>query len=1368
MEVIKLTKQKMSSVKTRIISLILAVLTVFSVLIPGISAFASTSSAIEITSDYLFEQSTLDDLQLNFNTLPSISVSGLSSDKYQIITSDKTWWFQNPVKNIRIEFLDKNSNQTLNFGTNYSNFKITATYSNCGTLNGKSIDLVLTYSDFWTAYKSGSERYDTKSFWWTAYGTPEQQTAQNEWFMVGFSKFNFDIKFKYHDSTSYIKLDNAYFTLYSMDGSRDESGRLTHGEALASDTASNAYWYKERNMMYNATWSNGLYSENNLYYGGYPKPNNYTRATENVMALQYENKDSINLDMLVISGQFSEGYHVNFTPPTAVIPDAPIKSVSPTSTTANSDVIYTIEQKLPIAYDKDFNLDSLTIQDTLDSSLEYSSASVKDNSAKDITSSAGKLDYNDITHTLTYTFDKEYLETVDYNGSVITLTISVKTAGDISDKVLTNEAITYINDSSIELTSNSVQLGIYYPVTVQYVDENDTPLADEITQNYNVGEKYQTLSKDIENYQLLRVEGDESGIINNAPVTVKYVYALKDTNVTANYKDESGKTIADSETINGKVFDDYKTTAKDIYGYELTATPSNATGTMTVDPITVDYIYRLKDAKVTVKWVDDSGTDLAASQTITGKVFDPYSTEAKTFYGYRLTATPQNATGTMTEDEITVTYIYTKRQAAVTANYIDENNNVLSDPVSSTGNVGDAYTTSAKDINGYELISTPSNANGTYTEDDIVVNYIYRLKNASVTANYVDEEGTPLTSSVTINGKFFDTYNTENKSFNGYELIAIPDNASGTMDKESTIVNYVYRLKKTSVLVNYVDEDGERLTDSITISGKVFDDYNTEEKTFYGYELTAVPENASGTMTEDEIVVNYVYRLKDSCVTVHYVDTDGNEIATSVTLNGKVFDSYTATAKDIYGYELTATPSNATGTMTETPIDVYFIYALRDAVVEVQYVTEKGINLCESITLTGKVFDKYDTESKDFYGYYLTAVPSNAEGTMTEDKITVTYVYALKDAIVVAEYVDENNKPLADTETITGKVYDIYETTAKQIYGYSLVETPENATGAMTEDKITVVYKYVPKDLSVIVRYIDEEGTEIAQGESLTGKVYEKYTTEAKDIYGYELTAIPDNANGSFTEEPIIVDYVYRLKDTSVIVNYTDQDGNKLTDSVTLPGKVFDEYTAEQKTFYGYQLTKVPENAQGQMEEDQIVVDFVYKLKGGNVEVNYVDEDGNSVATSAIIIGKVFDKYTTDAKDVYGYTLTKVPENANGQIAEEKTVVNYVYSLNDAKVMVNYIDEEGNKISDSVTITGKVFDQYAAENKDIAGYTLTSMPKNATGVMIDGDIIVNFVYTKTPEPNIPGTGLPSALIYAGTAAAATLGCLLLIKKRKEA
>ncbi|HLS01955.1 MAG TPA: MucBP domain-containing protein, partial [Beutenbergiaceae bacterium] len=58
-------------------------------------------------------------------------------------------------------------------------------------------------------------------------------------------------------------------------------------------------------------------------------------------------------------------------------------------------------------------------------------------------------------------------------------------------------------------------------------------------------------------------------------------------------------------------------------------------------------------------------------------------------------------------------------------NHVDEQGNELAPSTSDEGDVGSDYTTAPADIDGYELIAVPENAEGEYIEGEIVVTYVY-------------------------------------------------------------------------------------------------------------------------------------------------------------------------------------------------------------------------------------------------------------------------------------------------------------------------------------------------------------------------------------------------------------------------------------------------------------------------------------------------------------------------------------------------------------------------------------------------------------------------------------------------------------------
>jgi len=209
---------------------------------------------------------------------------------------------------------------------------------------------------------------------------------------------------------------------------------------------------------------------------------------------------------------------------------------------------------------------------------------------------------------------------------------------------------------------------------------------------------------------------------------------------------------------------------------------------------------------VVVKYVDESGNEIASSKTLTGSVGSSYTTSAATISGYTLKETPNNATGTYKSGTITVTYVYSQsgitppvEEGTVIAKYVDEYGNEIASQITKTGEVGTSYTTTAKAISGYTLMTTPSNATGTFRSGTITVRYIYSsndippIEEGKVTVKYIDKDtGEEIKESTIKTGEVGTSYTTTAPTIPGYTLTTTPYNASGTFRDGNIIVTYYY------------------------------------------------------------------------------------------------------------------------------------------------------------------------------------------------------------------------------------------------------------------------------------------------------------------------------------------------------------------------------------------------------------------------------------------------------------------------------------------------------------------------------------------------------------------------------------------------
>ena len=108
-------------------------------------------------------------------------------------------------------------------------------------------------------------------------------------------------------------------------------------------------------------------------------------------------------------------------------------------------------------------------------------------------------------------------------------------------------------------------------------------------------------------------------------------------------------------------------------------------------------------------------------------------------------------------------------------------------------------------------------------------------------------------------GTYYETNYKNNLNNYTIDTSNIPSNKDGNYKEEDMVVTYYYTRKKGSILVSYIDEDGNEL-DSYTSIDLAGNKYNTLEKVIEGYVLKSTPSNKEGIFIADEtIYVEYVY-----------------------------------------------------------------------------------------------------------------------------------------------------------------------------------------------------------------------------------------------------------------------------------------------------------------------------------------------------------------------------------------------------------------------------------------------------------------------------------------------------------------------------
>ncbi|MEI4324091.1 Rib/alpha-like domain-containing protein, partial [Streptococcus suis] len=244
------------------------------------------------------------------------------------------------------------------------------------------------------------------------------------------------------------------------------------------------------------------------------------------------------------------------------------------------------------------------------------------------------------------------------------------------------------------------------------------------------------------------------------PTTLSYKVSDLDESVTSRYAVivPALMTVNDTSKVsNNRIPYTYNSTITNGTATTLLSDRKNLTGSIEVVGGTVssDAVVA-KRGSVYATYKTEDGVELKPQVTVinNGLVDSVYTAPTETFTGYKLVATPGNATGRVTEAPITVNFVYAVHNSTVTVTYVDAETGAELLPVKTTTiQVGQPYSTQAETIAHYDLVETPANATGTVSENGTTITYRYKQQQAtSPVINPVDTDDTSITGTGTPGG----------------------------------------------------------------------------------------------------------------------------------------------------------------------------------------------------------------------------------------------------------------------------------------------------------------------------------------------------------------------------------------------------------------------------------------------------------------------------------------------------------------------------------------------------------------------------------------------------------------------------------------
>lgn len=353
---------------------------------------------------------------------------------------------------------------------------------------------------------------------------------------------------------------------------------------------------------------------------------------------------------------------------------------------------------------------------------------------------------------------------------------------------------------------------------------------------------------------------------------------------------------------------------------------------------------------------------------------------------------------------------------------------------------------------------------------------------------------------------------------------------------------------------------------------------------------TAIPSYSGlNSVRPMPLTLHYHYDKKHVkyTVTANYIGVkNGKNTTIADSMHQTVYtgDSYSTSAKSVTGWKLTGTPTNATGTNISSNITVNYYYAPIPVKLIVRYLDAKtGKELSPSSTTTKYYKDSYTTSPVSIKGHHVSTYPANAKGVIGTSDVVVTYYYDRDTEHVKANYKSKDGLTLADSDVFSGLFGDPYHTDSKNILGWWLPNNPSNKDGIFDINNPDVNYIYERDPEIVYVRYVDtrDHKKELAPRQRMMIEYGLPYTTQAANVPGYHLVAVPDNATGvgdaAHLNKAIIVTYEYDTNPSikEGISNSAVNDSNRdsVLNTTSLKGRYSNTYHYVSKVNVGGSLT---------------------------------------------------------------------------------------------------------------------------------------------------------------------------------------------------
>lgn len=647
--------------------------------------------------------------------------------------------------------------------------------------------------------------------------------------------------------------------------------------------------------------------------------------------------------------------------------------------------------------------------------------------------------------------------------------------------------------------------------------------------------------------------------------------------------------------------------------------------------------------------------------------------------------------------------------------------------------------------NGYHFNEEKTNEvnNGKYTitNNDVVIKLYYDREVYSYTVRYLFKdlngnyvERTDIPSRNIANVK----YGTE-VSTSAYELVNAPTGfaLNRAMTEGNNQGKYVITNNQTIINI-YYDRSNYKLNVNYHFNGEFDKVYNYTKDAAYG-----AAEKASD-YTLEKVNSDYLNSRKNKDNKYYFLDPNrNNDVITIGTENNTLNVYYISTEFDdtegkLENITKVANTEKVVSTLDTVSYTINYTNTIKNI--------KNGDKVV--VTITDKLPQGIDEKNSNLNG-----------GLYDKDTNTITWV--IEETVIL-----ENGKELAEEYivSINPITYTVKYNDYLEVNGRSLNNIAERKIQVIRENDVVLSSEgkeanaIVPVEIkgTVVATYKTDKGVTLSNNVTTTDLVGKEYTTEAKEFFGYTLKEIPSNKDGLYTKGTTYVNYVY-TKNIGTSEEELNKDGIELVGSITDAFDYTITYNTEIKDYVGkatltitdilpYKIdeekSKISNNCKYNKENNTILCKYEMDntpiiINIGNININNNGQIEDINKNIIFNIEENFKLYyiNVDKKEVtnkvtaeltYG-NVTKTTDDEHTTEVEEGTVI------------VNYVTKDGEKLTDSITLTGPVGTTYETVKKEFDKYSFIEVKGEAEGTYTKGQKEVTYVYDLTILP--PQTGV---------------------------